>query len=347
MFVNADRTSAPKDKDPMLDKIKIDGKLVLMWTEATRALACMLPMFVYAGLGKTTFLVPLGQGGFFFSTLFLPKRIGGRILMGSLILALGLGFYLIGGTVAPHPWLALLFTFLVGLNLSFLSGWQLGGPLALTLIVIYTAGLNTGSPEKASTNFLAFAFVMGWSALISMLPFWKPIEPPKVDTTQSDGALAEQGLRMAIGASLSLAISYAAGFTKLGWATSAVGNIIRYDAKLSKLRAMARLAGTIAGSILAAIALAFIANAAVLVVVAGIFAILNGLFKKTKLGMMPFFYTATILLLYTVNDLALGKQNILQRVGYNLVGVIVAVIVVLYPFPRLMKKVNPKTSIGE
>ncbi len=28
----------------MLDKIKIDGKLTLMWTEAARALICMLPM---------------------------------------------------------------------------------------------------------------------------------------------------------------------------------------------------------------------------------------------------------------------------------------------------------------
>jgi hypothetical protein len=201
----------------VLDKIKVDGKLTLMWTEAVRALICMLPMFIASSIGKTTFLVSLGQGGFFFSSLFLPKRIAGRALMGSLLLALGLGFYLIGGAVAPNPWVAVIFTFLVSVNLSFLSGWTVGGSLALTLIMIYTAGLNTGSPAKASANFLAFALVLSWSALISLLPIWKPIEPPKVDTKQSNNALAEQGLRMAIGASLALAISYGAGFAKIGW----------------------------------------------------------------------------------------------------------------------------------
>ncbi len=54
-------------------------------------------------MGQTTYLVTLGQGAFFFSTLFLPRRIGGRIVLGSLVVALGLGFYLIGGAVAPTP----------------------------------------------------------------------------------------------------------------------------------------------------------------------------------------------------------------------------------------------------
>lgn len=327
----------------MLDKIKVDGKLTLMWTEAVRALVCMLPMFIATGMGKTTYLVALGQGGFFFSSLFLPKKISGRAIMGSLLLALGLGFYLIGGAVAPNPWMALLFTFMVCVNLSFLSGWTIGGPLALTLVMIYTAGLNSGSPEKASANFLAFALVLGWSALISLLPIWKPLEPPKVDMSQSNGALAEQGLRMAIGATIALAISFVGGFAKLGWASSSVGNVVRYDAKLSKLRAMARLIGTIAGSILAAIALAFVTSVSALVVIGGVFAILNGLFKKTKLGMIPFFYTATILLLYSANDISSGMTNVVQRVVYNLIGVTVAVLVVTYPFPILMKRVNPRS----
>jgi len=328
----------------VLDRIKVDGKLTLMWTEAARAFVCMLPMFVATGLGKTTFLVSLGQGAFFYSTLFLPKRIGARVVMGSLILALGLGFYLIGGVVSPNPWVALLFTFMVCLNLSFLSSWKIGGPLALTLVMIYTAGLNTGSPEKASANFLVFAFVMTWCALISLLPIWKPIEPPKVDEAQTNGALAEQGLRMAIGASIALAISYLAGFAKIGWATSAVGNVIRYDEKLSKRRAMARLLGTIGGALLASIGLAFVTDISVLVLIAGAFAVLNGLFKKTKLGMMPLFYTATILLLYSANDLTAGTENVIQRVLYNLIGIVIAVIVVTYPFPWIMKRVNPSNS---
>jgi uncharacterized membrane protein YccC len=213
--------------------------------------------------------------------------------------------------------------------------------------MIYTSGLNTGSPEKASANFLAFAFVMGWSALISLLPIWKPVEPPKVDTTQGNGALAEQGLRMAIGSALALAISYGAGFAKLGWAPSAVGNVVRYDPQLSSKRAIARMIGTIAGALLAAVALAFVTSVPVLVTIGGIFAVLNGLFKKTKLGMMPFFYTATILLLYSANDISSGSSNVVQRVIYNLVGITVAIVVVTYPFPFLMKKVNPKTTITE
>jgi uncharacterized membrane protein YccC len=205
--------------------------------------------------------------------------------------------------------------------------------------------LNSGSPEKASSNFLAFAFVLGWSTLISLAPFWRPIPPPKVDTSVPDRDLAEQGLRMAIGASIALAVSYAAGFAKLGWASSAVGNITRYDPKLSEKRAMARLIGTLAGAVLASIALAFVTSVTVLVVTGAIFAILNGLFKKTKLGMIPFFYTATVLLLYSANDLSSGTSTVLQRVAYNVVGIVIAVVVVVYPFPLIMKKVNPKTTV--
>lgn len=125
--------------------------LPLMWTEALRALVCLLPMIVATALGRTTYLVALGQGAFFVSSLFLPIRLGARFVMGSLIVALGLGFYLIGGAVAPYPWVAVIFTFFVCLNLSFLSGWLV-------------------SPEKASANFLVFAVVMSWSSLISLLP---------------------------------------------------------------------------------------------------------------------------------------------------------------------------------
>ena len=98
-----------------------------MWTEAGRAFLCMVPMLLASGFGKTAYLVALGQGGFLYSSLFLPKNISGRLVMGSLMLALGLGFYLIGGAGAPNELLAVLFTFLVCLNLSFLSSWKIGG----------------------------------------------------------------------------------------------------------------------------------------------------------------------------------------------------------------------------
>jgi len=55
------------------------------------------------------------------------------------------------------------------------------------------------------------------------------VPPPPVNESQSTEQLAEQGLRMGIGTSLALAISYLAGFAKIGWAPSAVGNVVRYD----------------------------------------------------------------------------------------------------------------------
>ena len=321
-------------------------KLPLMPTEAIRAFLCMLPMLVASGLGKTTYLVALGQGAFFYSALFLPKKTGARVVMGALILSLGLGFYLIGGTVAPNPWVAILFTFMVCINLSFLSNWKIGGPLALTFVMIYTAGLNTGSPKKASANFMIFAFVLAWSAVISLLPVWKSIDPPPVNTEQTNEELAEQGFRMGIGASIALAISYMAGFAKLGWAPSAVGNVVRYERELSRKRAWARFAGTLGGAFLASIALALITSVTVLVWAGAVFAVLNGLFKKTKVGMIPLFYTATILILYSANDVSAGKTNVINRVLYNLVGITIGMLVVIYPFPILMKKINPKTKLS-
>jgi hypothetical protein len=317
--------------------------LPLMWTEALRALVCMLPMMVASGLGKTSVLVTLGQGAFFYSSIFLPRRLGGRIALGSLVVALGLGFYLIGGVVAPNPWEAVAFTFFVCFNLSFLSGWKVGGPLALTLVMIYTAGLNTSSPAKAAANFAVFAGVMTWSALISLLPFWTPVEPPPVNESQGNAELADQGFRMGIGAAIALTISYIGGFGKLGWAPSAVGNVVRYDGNLSRKRAWARFYGTIGGAVLATVALAFFTSVTVLVWVGALFAVLNGLVKKTKLGMMPLFYTATILVLYSANDLTSGRVNIVTRVLFNLIGITIGMLVVIYPFPVIAKMIHRKS----
>src|SRR6478609_5922466 len=316
----------------------------LAWSEALRALVCLIPLLVATALDQTTYLVTLGQGAFFFSTLFLPPRLSGRIVMGSLVVALGLGFYLIGGAVAATPWIAVVFTFFVCVNLSYLSGWKIGGPLALTLVMIYTAGLNAGSPEKASANFLVFAFVMCWSALISLLPFWTPLPPPPVNENQATRELSEQGFRMGIGTSLALAISYLAGFAKIGWAPSAVGNVVRYGENLSQKRAWARFLGTLGGAAMASIALAFITDPTIVVLIGAVFAVLNGLFKLTKLGRMPLFYTATILLLYTANDLTTGSENVLTRVVYNIVGITIGMLVVIYPFPLMMRKLNPKAK---
>jgi uncharacterized membrane protein YgaE (UPF0421/DUF939 family) len=137
-----------------------------------------------------------------------------------------------------------------------------------------------------------------------------------------------------------------AGFAKLGWAPSAVGNVVRYDDELSRKRAWARFFGTVGGALLAAVTLAFITSVTVLVWTGAFFAVLNGLFKKTKLGMIPLFYTATILILYTANDLSSGRANILTRIFYNLVGIAIGMLVVIYPFPRIMKKINPNSKVA-
>ena len=68
---------------------------------------------------------------------------------------------------------------------------------------------------------------------------------------ETNEELAEQGVRMGIGTTIALAISYMAGFAKLGWAPSAVGNVVRYDRNYLNVRAWARFFGTIGGAFLA------------------------------------------------------------------------------------------------
>ena len=145
--------------------------------------------------------------------------------------------------------------------------------------------------------------------------------------------------------SLALAISYIAGFAKIGWAPSAVGNVVRYDQTLSRQRAWLRFYGTLAGGAMAAVVLAFITELRILVLFAALSGVLNGLFKLTALGKMPLFYTATILLLYSANDISTGSENVLMRILYNVVGITIGVFVVIYPFPRMVKLVNPKSTI--
>jgi len=274
----------------------------------------------------------------------------GRLLMGSIIVAFGLGFYLIGGNVVTRPWVAILFTFFVAINLSFLSGWQiedwkLGGALALTFVMIYTAGLNTGSPADASAKFLALAAVTAWSVAISMLPFWTPIEPPEGEAL-GVGDTVEQGVRMGLGMSLALFVSYLLGFFSFGWAPSAVGHIVRFNEKVTHMRAWARFLGTIGGAILALLTLVLFPNLTVLIYASVVFASLNGLFKARRIGQIPFFYTATIILLYSAFDIDSGPRIAVQRVAYNTVGIVIGLLVVLYPFPDMMRRLRGGTPSG-
>jgi uncharacterized membrane protein YccC len=114
---------------------------------------------------------------------------------------------------------------------------------------------------------------------------------------------------------------------------------------MSRKRAWLRFYGTLGGGAMAAVALAFITDIRTLVLFAAISCVLNGLLELTALGKMSLFYTATILLLYSANDISSGADNVLMRIFYNLVGITIGVFVVVYPFPRMVKLVNPKSTI--
>jgi hypothetical protein len=108
----------------------------LLWGEATRAFLCMIPMLIAALLGQSSLIVPLGQGGFFYGAIPLPQARGPRLLVASLLTAVGLGFYLMGGNVVFNPLLSVVFTFFVAFNIGLLSGYNIMGMLAIHFISI-------------------------------------------------------------------------------------------------------------------------------------------------------------------------------------------------------------------
>ena len=61
--------------------------------------------------------------------------------------------------------------------------------------------------------------------------------------------------------------------------------------------------------------------------------------------MMPLFYTATILLLYSANDISAGSENVLMRVFYNVIGITIGMLVVIYPFPGLVKMMKRRSTV--
>ena len=55
---------------------------------------------------------------------------------------------------------------------------------------------------------------------------------------------------------------------------------------------------------------------------------------------MIIFYTAMILILYSLNDLDMIWDTTIIRIGYNLLGVLIGVFIVVYPFPHIYPKVH-------
>jgi len=318
----------------------------LLWGEAARAGLCMVPMLIAALLGQGSLIVPLGQGGFFYSAIPLPQPRGFRLLVASLLGLIGLGFYLMGGNVVMHPWLAVIFTFFVAFNLGVLSGYNILGLLAIHFISIYTAGLNASSPEKVHENFLAFMGVIAWGAVISFVFNWKG--QPASETTQrktADYFLA--GFRMGVGTSVALLVSALFGFEKLGWAPSGAGSVISFDTKTSKTLAWLRFVATLGGAALAVLCLYISLNVLFLTLMSILFTILNGLLKATKVGAMPLFYTATILILYSTSSAVYGPTVAAQRIFYNVIGIAIGLVLVLYPFPVLTKRFEERLEAAQ
>ena len=107
---------------------------------------------------------------------------------------------------------------------------------------------------------------------------------------------------MGVGTSVALLVSNLFGFDKLGWAPSGAGLVIGYDTETSKNSAWPRFVATVGGAILATLCFFISINVQFLMIMSLIFTVLNGLFRDTKVGSMPLFYTATILILFSISS---------------------------------------------
>jgi hypothetical protein len=296
----------------------------------------MLPMLLAYAVGRGDVGIPLGQAGFLMAALPLAKDPINRLSNGVIFLVFGLGLYLVGGTVVFNFWPAIIFTFFVSFALSFMSGWRMASMLSFTFFSVYAAGLNVTFPDTVTKNFYAFSVAVLWCSAISFLPWWQGRDlsgqkmPSLVDQVKT-------GFRMGIGTVIAFSIASSFAFAKLGWAPSATANIVRYDEKVSKQRAKLRVLGTVVGAIGVGVFFILVPNVNYWVIGAFIITVTNGLFDKlNKWGYFPF-YTTVILILYSLADPSKSTATTINRIAYNLVGVIVAYIVIIYSFPRLFR----------
>jgi uncharacterized membrane protein YccC len=148
------------------------------------------------------------------------------------------------------------------------------------------------------------------------------------------------GVKLGIGTTIALLIANLFGFVKDGWPVSAVGSIVRFNEAESKKRATSRVIGTIGGSGLAIATFFLASTSGVLIMLAYFYGILQALFSRTMIGKTVFFYTATIIILYSLDDIGKGNAVAMQRVAYNLVGILIGVFVIYYPFPVITKNIE-------
>lgn len=315
----------------------------LTYDAALRGFIFMLPMILAMIFGRDSWIVPFGQGGFFFSIMPLIPTHAGRFLNMLVMTSLGLGLYLIGGNSASHLWLAVFYAFSTGFVIVMLTSWRyIGMGAVAALVPVYTAGLNAGSPDKAASSFIGFTIIMLYCGLITMLPFWKTRElgggPKQVsEKTRTLGAF-----RLALGSSIALFFSEIWNFSKLGWASSAVGSVIRPEEEenKSKRRAAVRAIGVIIGGVIATLVLLFQPSLNQVAIMVVIFTVINGLISLSPLGQMPIFYNAVILLLYSKVGATSGSNLVNIRILYNLLGIAIALFFVYYPLPYITRKVD-------
>jgi uncharacterized membrane protein YccC len=299
----------------------------------------MLPMAIAYFTGHDSLVVPFGQGGFFYSMMPLAEKKAGRIVNLVTLLGIGMGFYLVGANIVHNLWLSLFVTYMVAIAVGLLSGYKLVAPLAFTFITLYSAGLNASTSERAHDSFLAFVVIFLWCGLVSLPAIWKGTSMVNIKVLDTEENFIT-GVRLGIGTTIALFIANLFGFVKDGWPVSAVGSIVRFNEAESKKRAMSRVIGTIGGSGLAIVTFFLVSTSGVLIMLAYLYGVLQAFLSKTTIGRTIFFYTATIIVLYSLNDVSLGTTIAMQRVAYNLVGILIGVFVVFYPFPRITRNVE-------
>jgi uncharacterized membrane protein YccC len=206
-------------------------------------------------------------------------------------------------------------------------------------MTLYSAGLNASSAAKAHDNFLAFVVIFLWCGIVSLPSIWKGISMVNVKVLDAEENFLT-GVRLGIGTTIALFFANLFGFAKYGWPVSAVGSIVRFNEAESKKRAVSRVIGTIGGSCLAIATFFLASSGSVLIMLGYLYGILQALASKTKIGQTIFFYTATIIVLYSLNDISMGATIAIQRVAYNLVGILIGIFVVFYNFPRITNKIE-------
>lgn len=314
-------------------------KKALSINNSLRAFCCMLPMIGAYVSGQTSMIVPMGQAGFFYATIPVAKSRVERLIGMCLMIAPGLGFYLIGGNTAQYFWFAVIYAFAVGLSCALLTNFRYLGMVALAgFVPTYTAGLNAGSSEKAAASFVAFSLALVFCGVVNMLPFWKGRRITAYAMDEADRAI--MGIKLGLGMSIALGIGLFFNFGKLGWAPSAVGSVIREDSATSERKSWIRAMGVIVGAVIASIAIAQISSFSVLIFVVVLLTILNGYIAYTKLGQIPILYNAVILMLYSETSTTPSSELINTRVFYNLAGIMIALVLVFYPLPLLAPKIK-------